>query len=186
MLKMDDITETMFVIADVNQVHKLVRVLKKLLNKFEDIKQEAEDHVLKNGPLGVSQLRHGILSQLDGQKISQSDKGELFISDERSPYLGLKTSIYFEEVVRPYLAARNQKIRLQTKQRELKAELEANGNVHLFEKEWEKLEAELMQRFTELKQLQTKGISFRGKKRIPSVPTGKNKFVQLEKAKARV
>jgi len=64
---------------------------------------EDNDLVLKDGAIGTGKLLDGILSRIDGQKVSINDDNVLVIRDERSPYNGMRVVDYREHIVKPYV-----------------------------------------------------------------------------------
>ncbi len=59
--------------------------------------------VLQGGPRGMSQMRGGVLSVIDGQPVVKGKSGMLEINCPDSPYHGMKVPDYFEIIVKPWL-----------------------------------------------------------------------------------
>lgn len=65
--------------------------------------------MLSYGPLGNGQLRGGVLVEIDYQKVSSVD-GVLIITEETSPYRGMKVADYRKYVQEPWRKARETEI----------------------------------------------------------------------------
>jgi len=80
--------------------------IKRLKEKLSDFDEEEDkrhrNEILKGGPIGSGKLQRGVLHVLDGQQVSEGPDGLLFIDQKGSPYHGLPTSVYFEDVVKPW------------------------------------------------------------------------------------
>jgi hypothetical protein len=87
-----------------------IEVLKDQLNKrfIEPIKQAEAQGMLKRGPLGVGEMRGGILIMIDGQACEKID-GVMVITSEKSPYNGMAVSDYREYVSKPWIISRRKR-----------------------------------------------------------------------------
>jgi hypothetical protein len=102
-------------------------VLHNLIDNYKE-KEVAADasKVLQYGPRGNGQLRDGTLESIDDQKVDFTADDILIISDDNSPYNGMRVADYREFVVMPCKAAQNKRIKeLHDKQ---VAELRATGH----------------------------------------------------------
>ncbi|MCH7922449.1 MAG: hypothetical protein IH975_05380 [Nitrospinae bacterium] len=80
--------------------------IERLLAEVESKEQIIDDsRVLKGGPKGVGRLIGGILVEVDGQVVTPDGNGVLAIHDSRSPYDGLPTEVYYDEIVKPWRLA---------------------------------------------------------------------------------
>ena len=87
-----------------------IEVLKEQLHKrfIEPIKQAEEKSMLARGPLGVGEMRGGILIMIDGQACEKID-GVMVITSEKSPYRGMAVSDYREYVSKPWSISRRKR-----------------------------------------------------------------------------
>jgi len=87
-----------------------IEVLNEQLKKrfLEPIKQAEEKRMLERGPLGVGEMRGGILILMDGQACEKID-GVMVITSEKSPYKGMAVSDYREYVVKPWSISRRKR-----------------------------------------------------------------------------
>ena len=87
-----------------------IEVLKEQLNKrfLEPIKQAEEKRMLERGPLGVGEMRGGILIMIDGQAVDRVE-GVMVITSEKSPYKGMAVSDYREYVSKPWIISRRKR-----------------------------------------------------------------------------
>jgi len=87
-----------------------IEVLKEQLHKrfIEPIKQAEAQGMLKRGPLGVGEMRGGILIMIDGQACEKID-GVMVITSEKSPYKGMSVADYREFVVKPWSISRRKR-----------------------------------------------------------------------------
>lgn len=87
-----------------------IEVLNEQLNKrfIEPIKQAEEKRMLERGPLGVAEMRGGILILMDGQACKKID-GVMVITSEKSPYKGMAVSDYREYVSKPWIISRRKR-----------------------------------------------------------------------------
>lgn len=77
--------------------------IQKRLDAFANQEEKAQDgNVLKGGPQGSAQIKGGVLVKVDGQKVLPDEDQVLRIRDSRSPYDGLRTDLYFDQVVIPW------------------------------------------------------------------------------------
>jgi hypothetical protein len=74
---------------------------------LEPEKKVAESNVLVKGPIGVGQLRGGVLVMIDGQSVEKINE-TLVITSVKSPYYGMKVSDYRTHVVVPFAMQRAQ------------------------------------------------------------------------------
>jgi len=91
--------------------------LEKLLEKYSaaDVVVESS-RVLKSGPVGSGIMKDGVLSELDGMRVSKL-KDSLIIDDPRAPQFdGFKTSDYLTYIVKPFIQAKELKFAEQKKQ----------------------------------------------------------------------
>lgn len=87
-----------------------IEVLNEQLNKrfLEPIKQAKEKSILARGPLGVAEMRGGILIMIDGQAVDRVE-GVMLITSEKSPYRGMAVSDYREYVSKPWIISRRKR-----------------------------------------------------------------------------
>lgn len=97
----------------------------KLATMFvEPERKRSDEKVLAFGPLGSGKLREGVLAELDGQRCQLID-GVLIITEESSPYHGMRVRDYREFIVKPYCDARTKKLNELVAQR--KAQIRERG-----------------------------------------------------------
>jgi hypothetical protein len=77
-----------------------IKKLEKKLSEFQEKETTTKSKdILRNGPQGSGRLMGGILVEVDGQRVSKSEDGELYIAEPSSPYNGMLTSDYFQFIV---------------------------------------------------------------------------------------
>jgi len=64
--------------------------------------------MLSRGPIGVGEMRNGILILMDGQAVEKVD-GVMVITSEKSPYRGMAVHAYLEFVVKPWSISRRKR-----------------------------------------------------------------------------
>jgi hypothetical protein len=113
--------------ANLDLVNGEVERLETLLGSATAKEEEIDDsQVLKNGPRGVSKMRDGIISTIDGQRVARNGKGMFEIADERSRYNGLLVHTYLEEVVKKWYFE-NARLRAELREKVDRGELAGNA-----------------------------------------------------------
>lgn len=97
---------------------------KALANSKDSDDKQSDRNVLARGPIGSGRMSGGILVVVDGQQVSKSADGQLFIDCKASPYHGMLTADYFDYVVKPWCGKRDQ---LRNEMREQCLENQRNG-----------------------------------------------------------
>lgn len=80
-----------------------IEVLNEQLHKryIEPIQQAEEKSMLARGPIGIAEMRGGVLILIDGQKCEKID-GIMVITSLTSPYKGMSVADYREYVSKPW------------------------------------------------------------------------------------
>lgn len=79
-----------------------VRLLEGMLKSLSE-EEDKKRAILPKGPTGAGKLQGGKLCIVDGQRVSPSPDGILFIDEPRSPYNGLLVPDYRVHIVKPWL-----------------------------------------------------------------------------------
>ncbi len=155
-----------------------LEVISKMLDEWSEEEILKDDHLmLKYGPRGGGQLRHGFLVEVDHQKVAPNRAGLQVITDERSPYHGMASADYFASVVKPWTKISN---KLKNEETKLTHKLYEQGRRDEVKVEWKKRKAELFE-LLQLKPLFS--LKLAGKPRMPSWPKGVKHYLKKDDEK---